>query len=125
MSLPGHELIRILVVDDEDVVREPLTEALGWVGYAAEGVSSVDEALELLEKRKFDLLFCDLVMPGANGFTLMEVARRKYPGLPVIVLTGHATVDLTQKAIRLGAQDFIIKPACSRQIFTHKTGFIA
>ncbi|HEX2951735.1 MAG TPA: HD domain-containing phosphohydrolase [Armatimonadota bacterium] len=116
MSLPGHELIRILVVDDEDVVREPLTEALGWVGYAADGAASVDEALDLLNQNQYDLLFCDLVMPGANGFTLMEVARRKYPSLPVIVLTGHATVDLTQKAIRLGAQDFIIKPFSVREL---------
>ncbi|HEY3378585.1 MAG TPA: HD domain-containing phosphohydrolase [Armatimonadota bacterium] len=116
MPLPDQDTIRILVVDDEDVVREPLTEALGWVGYIADGAASVDEALDMLIQHKYDLLFCDLVMPGANGFTLMEVVRRKYAGLPVIVLTGHATVDLTQKAIRLGAQDFIIKPFSVREL---------
>lgn len=116
MSVVDHDLTRILVVDDEDIVREPLKEALGWVGYAADGAASVDEALELLSLHTYDLLFCDLVMPGANGFALMEIARRRYPNLPLIVLTGHATVDLTQKAIRLGAKDFIIKPFSVREL---------
>lgn len=116
MSFPPHEQTRILVVDDEDIVREPLTEALGWVGYQAEGSASVDEAIEVLAKHRYDLLFCDLMMPGANGFTLMDVVRRQYPHMPVIVLTGHATVDLTQKAIRYGAQDFIIKPFSVREL---------
>ncbi|MHB9131876.1 MAG: HD-GYP domain-containing protein [Armatimonadota bacterium] len=116
MSMSASEPIRILVVDDEEVVREPLTEALGWVGYSADGAGSVDEALEMLLRNEYDLLFCDLVMPGANGFTLMEVVRRQYPELAVIVLTGHATVELTQKAIHLGAQDFIIKPFSVREL---------
>jgi putative two-component system response regulator len=116
MTTLAADPIRILVVDDEDVVREPLIEALGWVGYIAEGAASVDEALENLESRLYHLIFCDLVMPGASGFTLLEIARRRFPHLPVIVLTGHATVDLTQKAIRLGAQDFIIKPFSVREL---------
>ncbi|MEI7833761.1 MAG: HD domain-containing phosphohydrolase [bacterium] len=116
MTTADHGYIRILVVDDEEVVREPLTEALGWAGYLADGVSSVDEALEKLEETEYDMLFCDLVMPGTNGFTLMEVVRRRFPTLPVIVLTGHATIDITQHAIRLGAQDFIIKPFSVREL---------
>lgn len=114
--MSGHEQIQILVVDDEEVVREPLTEALTWVGYCAEGASSVDEALTLLANNCYNLLFCDLFMPGTDGFTLIEVIRRRYPSLPVVVLTGHATINLTQKAIRLGAQDFIIKPFNIREL---------
>ncbi len=116
MTTADHGYIRILVVDDEEVVREPLTEALGWAGYLADGVATVDEALEKLEINQYDMLFCDLVMPGTNGFTLMEVVRRRFPTLPVIVLTGHATIDITQHAIRLGAQDFIIKPFSVREL---------
>lgn len=116
MAVSAHESVRILVVDDEEIVREPLMEALSWIGYTVDGASSVDQALEKLERETYDLMFCDLVMPGASGFTLMEVLRRQHPNLPVIVLTGHATVDLTQKAIRLGAQDFIIKPFSVREL---------
>ncbi len=116
MTAADTSYIRILVVDDEEVVREPLTEALGWAGYLADGAASVEDALVLLDTNRYDMLFCDLIMPGANGFTLMEVVRRRFHGLPVIVLTGHATIDITQRAIRLGAQDFIIKPFSVREL---------
>jgi putative two-component system response regulator len=116
MVSTGHESLRVLVVDDEAIVRDPLTEALGWVGYTADAAATVDEALDLLEQRHYDIVFCDLIMPGADGFTLMEVLRRRFPHVPVVVLTGHGTVALTQRAIRLGAQDFIIKPFSVREL---------
>ncbi|HEY3416821.1 MAG TPA: HD domain-containing phosphohydrolase [Armatimonadota bacterium] len=116
MVLLSQELIRILVVDDEDIVREPLTEALGWLGFAADSAASVDQAVEFLNQSNYDILFCDLVMPGQNGFALIDIAQKRFPHMAVIVLTGHATVDLTQKAIRLGAQDFVIKPFSVREL---------
>lgn len=116
MTTPDQMTIQILVVDDEDVVREPLTEALSWVGYQADGAASVSEALAMLDRNRYDLVFCDLVMPGTDGFTLMDVMRRRHPDLPVVVLTGYATVDLTQQAIRYGARDFIIKPFSVREL---------
>lgn len=112
----GHEHIKVLVVDDEELVREPLIEALRWLGYDVDGAASVEDALEALSQTTYNLIFCDLVMPEAHGFTLMEVVRRRYPYLSVIVLTGHATLDLTQKAMRLGAQDFLIKPFSVREL---------
>jgi putative two-component system response regulator len=108
--------LRILVVDDEDFVRGPLIAALQFIGYQATGAANVDEALDQLENNTFDMLFCDLVMPGANGFTLMEVARRKWPAMAIVVLTGHGTIDLTQRAMRTGAQDFVIKPFSVREL---------
>jgi putative two-component system response regulator len=116
MTITDPEPVRILVVDDEDIVREPLLEAMSWVGYAADGARSVNEALHLLGQHQYHVLFCDLVMPDSDGFSLMEVVRARYPMLPVVVLTGHATVHLTQKAMRLGAQDFIIKPFSIREL---------
>ena len=116
MTHAVHEAIRILVVDDEEAVRELLTEALGWVGYVADGAATTEDALALLDTHHYDLLFCDLVLSGTSGFLLMEAVRRRFPTLPIIVLTGHATVDITQKAIRLGAQDFIIKPFSVREL---------
>lgn len=105
-----HENIRILIIDDEAVVREPLADALGWLGYAPDTAATVDDALLQLSRAQFDLIICDLVMPDAHGFTLLEILRRQYPEIPAIVLTGHGTVDLAQKAIQLGAQDFVTKP---------------
>jgi putative two-component system response regulator len=116
MVTAGGQPMRILVVDDEEIVREPLVEALGWIGYAVDGAASVDEAQVLLDDHHYALVFCDLVMPDASGFTLLEVVRARYPELPVVVLTGHATVEITQQAIQLGAQDFIIKPFSVREL---------
>jgi putative two-component system response regulator len=115
MVLPNPS-VRVLVVDDEDIVREPLLEALGWFGFTVDGAATVEEALACLEAHDYQLIFCDLVMPGASGFTLLEVVHRRFPELPVIVLTGHATVEITQQAIQLGAQDFIIKPFSVREL---------
>lgn len=116
MVISGEQLIRILVVDDEEFVREPLAEALCRLGFAADSAASVDEALALLDRQDYTLVFCDLVMPDASGFSLLEVVRDRYPAMPVIVLTGHATVEITQQAIQLGAQDFIIKPFSVREL---------
>ncbi len=116
MVMTDGQPVRILVVDDEEIVREPLVEALGWLGYTVDGAASVEEAQGLLARYAYALVFCDLVMPHASGFTLLEVVCRQYPDLPVVVLTGHATVEITQQAIQLGAQDFIIKPFSVREL---------
>jgi putative two-component system response regulator len=116
MTTRAEQSIRILVVDDEEIVREPLVEALAWLGYSVDGAASVVEALALLERQPYELVFCDLVMPDASGFALLEEMRDRDPELPIIVLTGHATVEITQQAIQLGAQDFIIKPFSVREL---------
>jgi putative two-component system response regulator len=115
MTTP-RDTVRVLVVDDETLVRDSLIEALSWIGYEADGASSVEDAIELLHANAYSIVFCDLVMPDTDGFTLLEIMRRKYPHMPVIVLTGHATLDLTQRAIRLGAQDFLVKPFSIREL---------
>ncbi len=115
MTTP-RDTVRVLVVDDETLVRDSLIEALSWIGYEADGACSVEAAIELLTTQEYSIVFCDLVMPDTDGFTLLEIMRRKYPHMPVIVLTGHATLDLTQRAIRLGAQDFLVKPFSIREL---------
>jgi len=116
MTQVARDSIRILVVDDEEIIREALTEALVWIGYSAVGAASVEQALDLLQDHHFDLVFCDLVMPQSDGFVLLEVLRQQLPATPVIVLTGHATLDLTHRAIHLGAHDFIVKPFSIREL---------
>ena len=101
---------RILVVDDEELLRSLLEELLGMdrheVSAAADGVDAVD----ILEREQFDLVITDLVMPRLNGIEVLRAAKRINPGYPVAVLTGHPSVDTVIRLIRLGAAEYITKP---------------
>src|SRR5262252_8746831 len=99
---------RVLVADDDRAVREALMACIRSLGLEPEGVSSGDEALPLLDR--CDLMISDIRMPGMDGMVLLGEARKRRPELPVIMLTGHGTVDLAVQAMRLGAANFIEKP---------------
>jgi len=100
----------ILVVDDEDRVREGLNWSLRMSGYRVEGAATGAQALSLLSHRTFDLLLLDMNMPAMDGVAVMERARRQQPDLAIVVLTGHATVDSAIAAVKLGASDYLLKP---------------
>ncbi len=101
---------RILVVDDEKNIREGLQMALEDEGYevitAADGASGVKTALTEV----VDLVITDLRMPGLSGQELLRKVSSETPGVPVIVLTGHGTVETAVEAMRMGAYDFLTKP---------------
>lgn len=101
---------RILVVDDEESMREFLMVVLGKEGYTVRAVGSGSEALEVLAQEPFALLITDLRMPHMTGLELVEVARRKYRQLAVIVITAFASLESAIEALRLGALDYIVKP---------------
>lgn len=108
---------KILVVDDEDGIREGLCEYLSLEGYAAEGARSAEEALQM-ECSRFDLLLLDVMMEGMDGF---ELARRlkqsaDTASLPVIFLTAKDTDDDMVAGLRLGADDYIAKPFSIRNV---------
>ncbi len=98
----------VLIADDDRSVREALIACIKSLGLEPRGVDSGDAALPLLEA--CDLLISDVRMPGMDGMALLAEARRRRPDLPVIMLTGHATVDLAVQAMRAGAANFIEKP---------------
>ncbi len=102
--------MRILVVDDDPVMREMLTEIFRDPGYAVETVASGDEGLERLPQQRFDLLFTDMRMPGRDGFDVLAAAKRISPDTEVIVMTGYASVDIAVECMKQGATDFITKP---------------
>jgi len=102
--------IRILVVDDEADMRETCRRILTRIGHEVEVAASAAEAETLLEATSFALLVTDLVMPGKDGIELARLARRRYPGLAVLVITAHATMETALRATREGACDFIPKP---------------
>lgn len=106
----------ILVVDDEDIVRESLRDWLDGVGYDVEIAASAEEALEILKKKKFNIMLADLVMPGLNGIELMKEAKKIYPTLAAVIITAHATIQTATAAIREGAFDYIEKPFCPEKV---------
>ena len=101
---------RILVVDDEPNIRKVLRAHLRRAGYAVEEAEDGRAALTWLNEEPFDLVISDLKMPGLDGMSLLARCRDDYPGLPVILITAHGTVDSAVEAIKLGARDYITKP---------------
>lgn len=107
---PTEPQARILVVDDEDRVREGLCWSLRVTGYQVDEASSGLQALGLLHRSAFDLMLLDMNMPAMDGVEVMERARRVQPDLAIIVLTGHATLDSAIAAVKWGASDYLLKP---------------
>ncbi|MDD3630979.1 MAG: sigma-54 dependent transcriptional regulator, partial [Bacteroidales bacterium] len=100
---------RILIVDDEKSVRETLREMLEYEGYEVVEADSGLQALDLFSQQSFDVVLCDIKMPGMDGMELLEKILQSYD-IPVIMISGHGTIDTAVDAIKKGAFDFIIKP---------------
>jgi two-component system alkaline phosphatase synthesis response regulator PhoP len=107
---------KVLVVDDEPVVRSFLVRVLEQGGYSAQAAHNGREALQRLEESPFDLLLTDIKMDQLDGVQLLAQARTQYPDMAVILLTGHATVQSAVEALRLGAHDYLLKPAKNEDI---------
>ena len=101
---------RILVVDDEEMICILLTDVLSDEGYEVVTASDGQEAVDLLERERIDLIITDMVMPGLNGIEVLRTAKRLDPQRPVIVMTGYPSVETVRRLIRLGAEDYITKP---------------
>ena len=101
----------ILIVDDDRAFRVATTALLQDAGYATHAASSAGEALELLMKREFDLVLSDLVMEEMNGIELLRRIKREYPAVTVIMVTGFGSIQTAVDAMRLGAYDYVTKPA--------------
>ncbi len=104
------KLPALLIVDDEVPQLEALCGLLGDLGYDVTGRSDPAEALDLLNKRSFDLLLSDLQMPGIDGISLIQRAAETDPDLVAILMTGHGTVDSAVSAMKIGALDYVLKP---------------
>jgi len=104
------ERTSILVVDDEEGMREMLEIVLEKRGFAVSTAATGEEALRLLEERRFDLVIQDIRMPGMGGIAFLKKAKRSRPDLPFLVITAYSTWDTAMEAMRLGAFDYIRKP---------------
>jgi heterodisulfide reductase subunit A len=101
---------RILVVDDELVVRDSLKEWLEAEGFTAAMAASGPEALSALEAEPYHLMLLDIKMPGMDGVEVLDRAKQLSPDLTVIMMTAYATVETAVEAMKIGAMDYLIKP---------------
>jgi cyclic di-GMP phosphodiesterase len=101
---------RLLVVDDEHAIAELLSRHLEREGYRVSLAFDGDEALETLENARFDVVLTDIRMPGRDGIALLEASKQLDSTLPVVVLTSINDVDTAVRAMRMGADDYILKP---------------
>jgi len=100
----------VLVVDDEESMRDVSAALLEQLGYRTGTACDALEAVGKLYEGDFDLVVTDLQMPGMDGVALLQRIRAAWPRLPVVISTGHATIDTAIAALRTGATDFIRKP---------------
>jgi DNA-binding NtrC family response regulator len=100
----------ILIIDDEKNIREGLSASLEMEGYNTVLAENGKQGLELFAKGDIDLVITDLRMPEVTGEQVMQKILSENPGVPVIVLTGHGSIDSAVDAMRLGAYDFLTKP---------------
>ncbi|MDX9834970.1 MAG: response regulator, partial [Desulfobulbus sp.] len=100
----------ILLIDDEAAIRETLTGILGDEGFLAIGAGSAEEGLQLLDEKDVGLVLLDIWLPGMDGLEALRIIRQRFAHLPVIMISGHGTVETAVQATRMGAFDFIEKP---------------
>ena len=101
---------RILIVDDEDVVRLSYAMILARENCQAQTAWDGDEALRAMRARPFDVVLLDLRMPGAGGMSVLKAIKQDWPDCEVVIITGYPTLESAKEAVRLGAYDYLAKP---------------
>ena len=102
--------LTILTIDDEENIRNGLADNFELEGYNVKAAGSGKEGLKIIENESIDLVITDLKMDGMSGQEVVRQVTTKYPGIPIIVLTGHGSIDDATEAIKAGAFDFLTKP---------------
>ncbi|MDR1625640.1 MAG: sigma-54 dependent transcriptional regulator [Spirochaetia bacterium] len=109
---------KVLVIDDEPGIRSVLRDILMDEKYTVFTAGDGYEGLALLEKEEADLVILDVWLPNMGGIDVLKQIKEKAPGVPVIMISGHANIDLAVKAVKLGAFDFLEKPLSLEKIIT-------
>lgn len=108
----------VLIVDDEPLIRETLTEFLGQEGFDVTPCPDGEEALRQAEGHRFDVALCDVQLPGMDGLELLDRLLRLSPQTFVLLITAYATVDNAVQAFQRGAQDYLMKPIILDEVLT-------
>jgi two-component system OmpR family response regulator len=101
---------KVLVVDDEEDFLETIVNRFNKRGITAKGANSGKTALDLLQKESFDIVILDVKMPEMDGIQVLKKIKLNWPDVEVIMLTGHASVELGIEGMEYGAYDYVMKP---------------
>src|SRR3989338_10248786 len=107
---------KILIVDDEPLIRESLYEILRIEGYRVQMASSGEDALRVLNKSDFDIVVTDFKLPKMNGIELLENIKKEKSKTEVILITGYGSIETAVEAMKKGAFDYITKPINDSEI---------
>jgi sigma-B regulation protein RsbU (phosphoserine phosphatase) len=110
---------RLLIIDDEAMVRESMEAYLEDSGYSVVAVDSGRAGLEILESQSIDLILCDLRMPNLDGLQVLQSVKQRSENIPVIVVSGTGVMDDVVQALRLGASDYLVKPIIDMAMLEH------
>ena len=105
-----NEKAKILVVDDEEVIRLSYLRALSGESCKVEAVRNGSDALQMMGQHPFDVVLLDQRMPGLDGMSVLKTIKEKWPDSEVIMITGYPAVESAKEAVTLGAYDYLAKP---------------
>ncbi|MDR0386657.1 MAG: sigma-54 dependent transcriptional regulator [Treponema sp.] len=111
-------MTRILIIDDEPGIRRALASILEDENYQVFTAEDALIGIEILEKERINLIFLDVLLPNLGGMEALERIRKERPGIEVVVISGHANVDMAVRAVKLGAFDFLEKPLSLDKVLT-------
>ena len=106
----------LLLVDDDKGILEAMAEYLRGTGYRTETAQTCKEACARIGEFPFDVVLCDINLPDADGFRLLEFARQRSPETAVVLITGFGTIENAVEAIRMGAFDYLTKPLVDEEL---------
>lgn len=112
-------MIKLLLVDDEPTILRGIRESIEWAQYGVEivgGALNGREALGIMEQCQTDIALVDVVMPHLDGLEFCEQARRRFPSVRLVIVSGHENFSYAQRAIRLGVDDYLLKPVAAEQL---------
>jgi two-component system nitrogen regulation response regulator NtrX len=100
----------ILIIDDEKAIRKTLSEILSYEGYKIDEAGDGEEGFRKFKEKEYDVILCDIKMPKMDGIEFLEKAKEANPDLPIIMISGHGTIETAVEAVKKGAYDYISKP---------------
>jgi DNA-binding NtrC family response regulator len=113
---------KILIVDDEEVVRRSFERILAGTHCRVHSVWSWTQVCELMQQEPFDIVLLDLRMPEMNGIDILRAIKQRWPASEVIVITGYPTLESAKQAVSLGAYDYLAKPVGPDQVIDAANG---
>src|SRR3984893_12041268 len=100
----------ILIIDDEKAIRKTLSEILSYEGYKMDEAGDGEEGLKKFSEKDYDVILCDIKMPKIDGIEFLEKAKESNADIPIIMISGHGTIETAVEAVKKGAYDYISKP---------------